>query len=346
MARRSSLPHGWLRSSSGAGCWRWRGSGYRATDEWHRSAALLAEHRGQQAADVLDPRADRDMQGAQTSILNSPEENREALTHLTRRTTSSRWRSPAIRTRNSSSAGHRRASDTVMFARTDRLPAWVARPTSAPTCIPSRSCAIRRQMLGAAPSGSSATSPDAGGTRCSIRRSAGVHVSGRRAAVLRGSSTRERLDRVFGVAVNLEWARDHYFNDILQQVAQIAGNASASAFAVIDERGRSRRAARWTAAFRSTRRDARVSSALLRPDAESRSIHRPISRSGRGRSPRARPAIRRSCWPRAERGGASSSSARASRSSRSASSPPPAPPARAPPSPRCAPTSSPRSRTS
>jgi signal transduction histidine kinase len=51
-------------------------------------------------------------------------------------------------------------------------------------------------------------------------------------------STRERLDRVFAVAVNLEWARDHYFTDILQQVAQIAGNASATAYAVIDERGR------------------------------------------------------------------------------------------------------------
>ena len=29
---------------------------------------------------------------------------------------------------------------------------------------------------------------------------------------------------MFGVAVNLEWARAHYFNDILQQVAQIAGS--------------------------------------------------------------------------------------------------------------------------
>ena len=51
-------------------------------------------------------------------------------------------------------------------------------------------------------------------------------------------TTRERLDRVFGVAVNLDWARDHYFNDILQQVAQIAGSTSATPFAVIDEQGR------------------------------------------------------------------------------------------------------------
>ena len=50
--------------------------------------------------------------------------------------------------------------------------------------------------------------------------------------------TRERIDRVFGVAINLDWARDNYFNDILKQVAQIAGNAGAASFAVIDERGR------------------------------------------------------------------------------------------------------------
>ena len=30
----------------------------------------------------------------------------------------------------------------------------------------------------------------------------------------------------------------HYFNDILQQVAQIAGNTSATSFAILDERGR------------------------------------------------------------------------------------------------------------
>jgi signal transduction histidine kinase len=50
--------------------------------------------------------------------------------------------------------------------------------------------------------------------------------------------TRERIDRVFGVAVNLQWARDRYFTDIVEQVAQIAGNASATSFAVIDEEAR------------------------------------------------------------------------------------------------------------
>src|SRR4029453_11609492 len=42
--------------------------------------------------------------------------------------------------------------------------------------------------------------------------------------------TRERLDRAFGAAINLEWVRDHYFNDILKKVGQISGSAGATSF--------------------------------------------------------------------------------------------------------------------
>ena len=40
------------------------------------------------------------------------------------------------------------------------------------------------------------------------------------------------------MAVNLEWARDHYFSDILNQVAPIAGSAGATSFAIIDDQSR------------------------------------------------------------------------------------------------------------
>jgi two-component system phosphate regulon sensor histidine kinase PhoR len=52
------------------------------------------------------------------------------------------------------------------------------------------------------------------------------------------SPARERASRVFGVAVNLDWARDHYFAEIVQQVAQIAGTSGGVSFSVTDERGR------------------------------------------------------------------------------------------------------------
>ena len=58
------------------------------------------------------------------------------------------------------------------------------------------------------------------------------------ALVVYQDASRERLDRVFGVAVNLEWARDHYFSEILNQVAPIAGNAGANSFAIVDDHSR------------------------------------------------------------------------------------------------------------
>ena len=101
--------------------------GYRATDQWQRSAALLADHRGHEAADLLTRALTRDMSGVQTSILNSPEQNRHAfdppyeandLVALA----FARYPYPEFFFGWTPSSG-----GTVMFARTDRLPAWMRR---------------------------------------------------------------------------------------------------------------------------------------------------------------------------------------------------------------------------
>ena len=84
--------------------------GYRATDQWQRSAALLADHRGREAADLLTRALTRDMSGVQTSILNSPEHNRRAFDPPYEATNSSPWRSRAIHIRSSSSDGHHQAT--------------------------------------------------------------------------------------------------------------------------------------------------------------------------------------------------------------------------------------------
>ena len=195
-----------------------------------------------------------------------------------------------------------------------------------PVEVRARSAATR----GAAAAGANPISPQRRRYSVFDTSIGGIAVPGRRAAHLRGSARRERLDRVFGVAVNLEWARDHYFNDILQQVAQIAGNASATVVCRDRRSGPPRRGhARPGGA--AGHRDARVPALVLRSRRSSPSIRRPIWRSARGPSPRVRPAIRRSCSPRAARGGASSSSARAWRCWRSACLRPPARRGRAPP---------------
>jgi two-component system, OmpR family, phosphate regulon sensor histidine kinase PhoR len=209
--------------------------GYRATDQWHRSAALLADHRGNEAADLLTRALTRDMSGVQTSILNSPEQHRHAF-------------NPPYEANDLVALAFARypypefffgwtplSGGTVMFARTDRLPPWIAgdeRTDVYPVEVlrdPPEIVVLRRRV----------EADIAQRRRYSVFDTSIGGVTYQVVALLTyEESTRERLDRVFGVAVNLEWVRDYYFNDILQQVAQIAGNASATAYAVMDERGR------------------------------------------------------------------------------------------------------------
>jgi two-component system, OmpR family, phosphate regulon sensor histidine kinase PhoR len=228
-------PSTWLAVLICAGLCALAWFGYRATDQWQRSAALLADHRGREAADLLTRALIRDMSGVQTSILPSPEQNRHAfdppydandLVALA----FARYPYPEFFFGwTPSSAG------TVMFARTDRLPPWMSAHERAdvyPVEVrrdPSELAALRQRV----------ESDIAGRRRYSVFDTS---IGGARYQVIAllayDGITRERLDRVFGVAVNLEWARAHYFNDILQQVVQIAGGASATSFAVIDEQGR------------------------------------------------------------------------------------------------------------
>ena len=124
---RSSLsPPRWLAALICCGLCALAWFGYRATDQWHRSAALLADHRGHEAADLLTRALTRDMSGVQTSILNSPEQNRHAfdppyeandLVALA----FARYPYPEFFFGWTPSSG-----GTVMFARTDRLPPWIA----------------------------------------------------------------------------------------------------------------------------------------------------------------------------------------------------------------------------
>ena len=209
--------------------------GYRATDQWQRSAALLADHRGREAADLLTRALMRDMSGVQTSILNSPEQNRQAfdppyeandLVALA----FARYPYPEFFFGWTPSSG-----GTVMFARTDRLPAWMTpreRADVYPVEVrldPPEILTLRRRVEAdiAARRRYSVFDTSIGGAPYQVI-----------ALLAYEGAARERLDRAFGVAVNLEWARNHYFNDILQQVAQIAGNASATSFSIADERGR------------------------------------------------------------------------------------------------------------
>ncbi len=158
--------------------------GYRATDQWQRNAALLADHRGQEAADLLTRALTRDMSGVQTSILNSPEQNRHAfdppyeandLVALA----FARYPYPEFFFGWTPSSG-----GTVMFARTDRLPAWIT-PHAASRRLSRRGSTRSDGNLRRCDSGSKPTSPRGGATRCSTRRSAGFPTRSSRCSRMR-----------------------------------------------------------------------------------------------------------------------------------------------------------------
>jgi signal transduction histidine kinase len=209
--------------------------GYRAIDQWQRSAALLADHRGHEAADLLTRALIRDMYGVQASILNSPQHNRRAF-------------DPPYEANDLVALAFARypypefffawtpsSSGTVVFARTDRMPAWLS-PHQRADVYPVE---VRRDPPKLARLRQRVESDLAARRRYSIFDTAIDGIPYQVVALLAYEGvTRERLDRVFGVAVNLEWARNNYFTDILQQVSQVAGSAGAVSFAVIDEQGR------------------------------------------------------------------------------------------------------------
>ena len=227
-------PSTWLAVLICAGLFALAWFGYRATNQWQRNAALLADHRGREAADLLARALVRDMAGVQTSILPNPEQNRQAfdppyeandLVALA----FARYPYPEFFFGWTPSSG-----GTVMFARTDRMPPWMSAEERADVYP----VEIRRDPRELAPLRQRIESDIAARRRYSVFDTSIGGVRYQVIALLAyEGTTRERLDRVFGVAVNLEWARAHYFNDILQQVAQIAGSAGAASFAIMDEHG-------------------------------------------------------------------------------------------------------------
>ena len=208
--------------------------GYRATDEWQRSSALLVERRSQQAADLLTLALTRDMRGVQSSVLMSEVENRRVfeppydLSDLVA-VAFARYPYPECFFGWRAGAGE----PFVLFSRTDRRPPWVAadeRDDPYPVEVahnPPNTELLRRRIQ----------SDVSARRRYSIFE---VPLGGLQyqivAVISYRDAPREQLDSVFGFMVNLEWARHEYFKAITQQVSQIGGTAGAVDYTILDER--------------------------------------------------------------------------------------------------------------
>lgn len=207
---------------------------YRAVREWERTATLLAERRAQERADMLVLALTRDMRGAQESLLSSQErtdlllDDSQGIADVLASTFARfpypeaffAWRTSRI------------APEVQFFARPDRIPRWLESPTDGPLPVAvGRSDHTARALIAR--------------VRADVAQRRRFSIFDLRLydepyqVVTRlqyADPFREELQLALGFLVNLSWARQHYFPEVSQQVARIAGDRDGLTFTFEDAR--------------------------------------------------------------------------------------------------------------
>jgi signal transduction histidine kinase len=210
------------------------GYAYRAVREWRRSSLVLVQRTVDETADLLVTAVTRDMRGAQALVLA----NRDARDYATQSLPDFSIEVASAFTRYpypESFFGWRQSDgDIVFFSRATRSPPWAS--------IPRLDARFPVEVV---------SNPEIGRTLVEqIQR----HSANRRPyayfdTVLAGvpykivarlqyaDVFRDRLEYVTGFTVNLAWVRQHYFAEIVSEVARIGEGGTALDYAVLDETG-------------------------------------------------------------------------------------------------------------
>jgi signal transduction histidine kinase len=209
---------------------------YQGVDGWRKSAASLAERRAHETADLLVRAFGRDMRGVQFSILSSPRWDEFMLDppyDVGTLVASAFARYPYP---ESFFAWRQRAAHPapIFFNRSDRQPPWLEAAGPAAR-FP---VTFADNPAGASPI-IARVGADAGRHRTfSVFEmqlgSARYQVVAR---LLYRDPAREALEAVFGYTVNLGWVRDHYFPEVMRQVARISGAGGSFDLAIVDANG-------------------------------------------------------------------------------------------------------------
>lgn len=209
---------------------------YRATEEWRRSTALLVEQRSEQALTLLTVALGRDMKGVHDSVLASFSErllDLERPFELEDLFAQSFARFPypecffVWREQD-------RADRTFLFSRVDRQPPWdVARATR--TVYPV--VTLRDSPIGSELAAQTRSLAGAGSTFVAFETSLGGQPYQVVAHLLYQTGGRRELLGAVGFAVNLHWVNEHYFGEILRQIAAIGHVEDSIALAIADDRG-------------------------------------------------------------------------------------------------------------
>jgi len=209
---------------------------YRATQEWRRSTALLVEQRSEQALTLLTVALSRDMKGVHDSVLAPFSETALDLDRpfeLEDRFAQSFARFPYPESffvwREQGAADR-----TVVFNRVDRQPPWDAKRATGGAypvitlhdTVVGRDLAARTRALGGMGRQFVAFETALGGQRYQVIAHLLYHTVGDR-----------RLLGAVGFTVNLGWVSEHYFGEILRQIAAIGHVEQSIGLAIEDERG-------------------------------------------------------------------------------------------------------------
>ncbi len=210
--------------------------GYRALEQWRGTAASLARSRANETVNLLGTALLRDMRGVQESVLSSARLYDFVLqaSHDARSEAASAFaRYPYPESFFVWRHGGPPESVTF-FNRGERRPSWIAGADDAPRApvVIESGPDVAQRLLDR--------------IRVDIaqrRRVSAFELSIDDtpyqvvAQIVYRDIVREQLEAVVGFTVNLAWVREHYFPEITEQVARIAGASGGASLSVMDEHG-------------------------------------------------------------------------------------------------------------
>jgi two-component system phosphate regulon sensor histidine kinase PhoR len=210
--------------------------GYTASREWRHSSELLMHRRAEEMADLLVRALARDMRGVQDQVLQGLQREQISLLEPYEimdlvATAFARYPYPECFFAWTDSAT---PADGVFFTRADRTPTWLPRqPSQSPFPV-----AMVRNAAASSKVVDRVTAAAAQGREFAVYE---TELGGERyqvvARLLYRSSRRQHLERVFGFVVNLNWARNAYFDDLTREVHHISGTYDGLSVVVQDEAG-------------------------------------------------------------------------------------------------------------
>jgi signal transduction histidine kinase len=209
--------------------------GYRAVAEWQNAASLVAARRAEAAADLLVSALSHDMRGAHLSALASAErdaQSGDATIDLLHTVAGAFARYPYVEAFFAWQAAP--AASVIFFSRAERQPDWLhAVRHDAPFPVGTGTDPALGQAL-LARIGKD-TEQGRRFSAFSTRLDGGDYQVV--ASIAYRDPKRERAATIVGFLVNLQWAREHYFADLVSQVGDIEGSDRGVHFAILDDRG-------------------------------------------------------------------------------------------------------------